>query len=164
MKAKRSQSLKSGKKSIIIDLDVITTAEWDKDKESCKFLDRIKKGEFELHTPYVIIDLVDKWRYKDLVDRIKRFLEINSTYIISARNVFDRLKSLSISDKDIIKELEKKGVKEEDIVIALTGSLFELDYLVTNNRKHLKGKSKEINEVFKKYGLKRITIVGPNEI
>ena len=56
------------------------------------------------------------------------------------------------------------GVKEEDVVLVVISSIFDIDYLVTFNRKHLKSKEKEINEVLRKNGIKCIKIILPSEL
>ena len=152
------------KKKILVDLDVVTGVEWDKDKVSIGLINRIKKGEFELITPYIILELVGRWEYKELANRIISFFEMYSSQILTAKNVLERLDKLNVSDKKIISELKEHGIKEEDVVLALITSIFEIGCLVTNNRRHLRNKAKEINEVLEKNGLKKIDIVGPNEI
>ena len=44
-------------------------------------------------------------------------------------------------------ELVDIGVKEEDVILVIASSIFEVDYLVTFNRKHLKSKEREINNI-----------------
>lgn len=48
------------KSKVLIDLEGITKAEWD--RGGLDFIDRIEKGEFEVYTPYVLIDLVSEWK------------------------------------------------------------------------------------------------------
>lgn len=57
-----------------------------------------------------------------------------------------------------------KGVKEEDIVLVVIASVFDIDFLVTYNKKHLKDKQQEINGVLKKYDLRTIRIVSPEKL
>ena len=57
-----------------------------------------------------------------------------------------------------------KEEKKEDSVLVFVASLFNIDYLITFNRKHLKNNRDKINEVLKKNGLRTIKIVEPNEI
>ena len=108
---------------ILVDLDVLTVAFWNRHEEALEFLARVKSGEFEVSTPYVLFDV-----------------------------------------EKLTKELLETGVKEEDAVLVVVTSLFSLGYLVTYNRKHLRSKSKEINEVLEKYGLRKISILLPTEI
>ena len=63
-----------------------------------------------------------------------------------------------------MKKLLSKGVKEEDAVLVIIASIFEIDHLVTYNRKHLRNKEIEINDVLSQNGLKTIKIRLPDEI
>ena len=108
------------KNKILVDLDVVTVAFWDNKELAIKFLNRIKSEEFTLYTPFIITDLVAKWKHESLRNNIINFYEVYSD--------------------------------------------FNLDYLVTFNRKHLRDKEQIINEVLKKYGIKTIKIVLPSEI
>jgi len=153
------------KKRVIIDLDIITVAEWDKDKDAVSFINRVKAGgEFEVYVPYSLLDLLDKWKYKNLSDRIKEFYELYSQEIISAQKLTNKLDELKLKEEVLTKEFLNKDIKEEDILLIIIASSFKLDYLVTKNRKHLKNKEGEINNVLYKYKLKKICIVLPNEI
>ena len=75
-----------------------------------------------------------------------------------------KIDDLGIDDEKILLELQSNGVKEEDAFIVLIASIFDLDNLITFNRKHLRNKKKEINEVLKRNGLKTIEISGPEEV
>ena len=56
------------KKKIIIDLDVVTVALWDSKGKNTelakKFLSRVEKKEFYLGTPFLIIEIVLKWKHE----------------------------------------------------------------------------------------------------
>ena len=106
------------KKKILVDLDVLTLAFWDK-KDEAKMIEKVKAGIFLMITPYIILWHLAKWNYKKLAEEIANFYE---TYI------------------------------------------FDIDYLVTFNRKHLRDKEKEINNVLKKNGIGTIRIVQPSEL
>lgn len=151
-------------KKIIIDLDVVTVAEWDSHKSSINFIDRIKKGEFYVITPYILLEHLSNWKYKKLALRIEHFYNLYSKEIISAKNVLEKLTGININREELTNELLSIGVKEEDTVLVIVASIFEVDYLITHNRKHLKSKEKEINEVLSKNGLKTINIMLPDEI
>ena len=58
----------------------------------------------------------------------------------------------------------KINIKPEDAFLVLITSIFDINYLITFNRKHLKNNENKINEVLKRNGLKIIKIVEPNEI
>jgi len=75
-----------------------------------------------------------------------------------------KIENMRVNDEKVLLELEKKNIKDEDALLALITSIFDLDYLVTFNRKHLKGKEKEINEILRQYELRAIRIVYPDEI
>lgn len=56
------------KKKILIDLDVITTGRWDKKGEkpelARRFMERVEGKEFEVVTPFILLEMVAKWRYQ----------------------------------------------------------------------------------------------------
>ena len=49
------------KKKILIDLDVLTVAFWDKKEEAIEFLERAKKGEFVIYTPFAVLDTLSHY-------------------------------------------------------------------------------------------------------
>ena len=65
---------------------------------------------------------------------------------------------------EVLRELMSKGVKEEDAILVFAASTFHLDYLVTYNRVHLRGKETVINEILEFNGMKAIRIVAPTTI
>lgn len=152
------------KKKIIIDLDVVTVAEWNSHKDAINFISRVKKGEFNLVTPYILLEHLSNWNHKELASKIEHFYNLYSKTIISAQNVLKRLKQIGADREQITNKLILIGVKEEDAVLVLVTSIFEINYLVTYNRRHLKSKEKTINEELSKNGLKNIKIRLPNEI
>jgi len=149
------------KRKILIDLDVLTLAFWD-NKDPGKIIERIKRGEFELYTPYLLLDILSKWRHKTLAEKIKNFYSVFSSKIITSENIIERKSGAEI--ETLTKELIKIGIKEEDISLILVTSIFDLDYLVTFNRKHLYENTDIINEVLSKNGFSRINIKLPDEI
>lgn len=62
------------KKRIIIDLDVVTLAFWDK-KDEAELIERIKANEFEMVSPYILLDHLSKWDYRKLAEEIGEFYE-----------------------------------------------------------------------------------------
>lgn len=152
------------KKKIIIDLDVVTVAFWDKKEDAIKFLERIKSGEFVLYTPFIITELVSKWKHEPLRIKIIEFYEVHSDKVITAKSYLRKIEELKLNDKQLSADLLHHTVKEEDTILVIFTSIFNLDYLVTFNRKHLKSKENIINEVLKKHGIKPIRIVLPSEI
>ena len=151
-------------KKILIDLDVITVAFWDKNNEALKFLDRVKKGEFEVYTPYSLFDLVTQWKYIELRDKIIHFYNIHSSRIITINNVLEESEKRGLETEKATEELLKFHVKEEDAVLVIVTSLFNLDYLVTYNRTHLRNKINIINKVLRKNEFGEIEIKTPGEI
>ena len=155
------------KKKIIVDLDVTTVAKWDKGKNGDlgrKFIIRVEKGEFEMLTPYIILDLISEWKHTKLVKEIKEFYDIYSQDIISVINLEDKIIKLNADRKALTSDLKSYDIKDEDIILVIIASIFEVDYLVTFNRKHLKNNEVKISNVLQKYGLKTIKIVSPDEI
>jgi len=151
----------------MIDLDVITVAMWDKSKGGNlgrALVARVKQKEFEMIASFYLLQHLDKWKHITLKEQIEDFYIKNSTTLLTNDDVDSKLDELEVDDEKVLLELQSKDVKEEDAFIVLIASIFELDYLVTLNRKHLRNKEKEIHDVLKKHGLKAITIVGPEEI
>ena len=151
-------------KRILIDLDVLTVAFWDRNKEALKFLDRVKKGEFEVYTPHIVIDLVSEWRYEKLKNNIKHLYALYSKEILTPQSLLEKFESFSVNSDKIIGLLVKIGVQRDDAALALITSVFELDALVTYNRKHLRNKVDEINNVLDSYEIRKINILLPSEI
>ena len=152
------------KKKILIDLDVLTVAFWDKKKEAMDFLRRVKKGEFEIYTPHIILDLLANWKHIRLRDEIARFYKLYSRENLPPQKILEKFEKFDIEKKGIVNSLVGVGVKRDDATLAIITSVFDVDILITYNRKHLRGKVKEINEVLDKNGLRKINILLPNEI
>ena len=150
------------KKKIMIDLDVVTTAIWDKKKESLEFLARVKKGEFRVYTPFALLDTLSSWEHESLKDSIKEFYNVYSARILSAEEYLEKTSGLKMDGKDIVRELSKSGVKEEDALLVVISSIFELDAIVTYNRKHLHSNKERINEILRRHGLNEVSIMLPN--
>lgn len=151
------------KKRVLVDLDVLTVAFWDS-KDEAKLLERIKGGKFDMVSPYILIEHLSKWNYKKLAHEIAGFYQKYSSQIVTVQNILDKTEEINIEYKKLFTDLLNIGVKEEDIVLVIVAGLFGIDYLITFNRKHLKSKEKEINEVLKKNGIRTIKIVLPSEL
>lgn len=151
------------KKKIIVDLDVTTLAFWDK-KDENKIIEKIKSNKLEMITPYILLEHLSKWDYRKLAEEISNFYEKYSSQIITTQNLLEATESFHINYRKLLLKIINVGVKEEDVVLVVICSFFEIDYLVTFNRKHLKNKEKEINEVLKENGLKPIKIKLPSEL
>lgn len=150
-------------KKIIVDLDVVTFAFWDR-KDEVKLIERIKGGKFDMAVPYILLEHLSKWKYRKLAEEISGFYEKYSYQIITAQNILDKTTEMQIEYGKLLFELISIGVKEEDVVLVIVSSIFEINYLVTFNRKHLKNNEKEINEVLRKNGLKAVRIDLPSEL
>lgn len=151
------------KKKIVVDLDVITLAFWDK-KDEANLIEKIKSDKFEMITPYILLEHLSKWNHKKLADEIAGFYGKYSSQIITAKNVAEKTEEINIEYGKLLNNLVNAGVKEEDVILVIISSLFDIDYLITFNRKHLRNRQKEINEVLKQDGIKTIQIKLPSEV
>lgn len=151
---------------IIIDLDVITNALWKgTEKEAAvKFTERVKRGEFEVYTPYILLELIRNWKDKTLADKIFDFFKLHSSEIITVEKLSEKIQKAKIDLEALSKELTKITNKEDDSDLVLIGSIFELDYLVTFNRKHMRNKKEQISQFLKERNLKPINVVLPSEL
>ncbi|MEK6887862.1 MAG: hypothetical protein AABX14_02840 [Candidatus Aenigmatarchaeota archaeon] len=152
------------KKKILIDLDVLTVALWDSKKEAIEFLARVKKGEFDVYTPHTLLDLLANWKHDKLKNEIKEFYRLYTKENLTSQKILEGFEKFKVEKHSIVDSLVKVGVKREDATLAIIVSIFDIDLLVTYNRKHLKNKIKEINEVLSKNGLKEINISLPDEV
>jgi len=147
---------------IMIDLDVLHvefSKKMDERKPAVKeFLGNL--NQFEIYTPHILIDTVEKWRDKELVSKIKNFYELNSKRIISAKEVADKLEELGLDEEELKKQLRKVGIKDEDILLIVISSIFKLE-IKTFNKKHLLNNRGRINEILRRFGLNEITIEEP---
>ena len=150
----------------MIDLDVVTVGKWDRGKYgdiARELIKKVENKEFQLITPFYLIEHLTKWKNIPLKERIGDFYIKQSSKILTNEDVDDKIEELGIDDKLLLKELKSKDIKKEDAFIVMVTSIFELDCLITFNRIHLKNKKEAINEVLKKNGLKPIKIAGPEE-
>ena len=152
------------KKKILIDLDILTVAFWDNKKEAIEFLNRVRKGEFELYIPYSLFELLGKWKHKPLTNKIIEFYKLFGLRVISAQDILNEFKKNNLDYEKIVNEFQQKKIKEEDITLILITSIFDLDYLITYNKIHLKNKKEVINSILRYRGLKEIIIIEPTEI
>jgi len=150
----------------VIDLDVVTVALWDKGKSgdiSRRFISRVEKGEFYVITPSLLLDLVNKWKHKNLRKKIEEFYFVNTDEFVERVQIIQEIMSKNIDFEILFNELVKKSIKEEDITLILVSSLKNTE-LITFNKIHLRNKEVEINEVLSKYALRKIRITSPAEI
>ena len=156
------------KKKVLIDLDIVTVNLLDRKGENKKiasdFVKKIGKKDFLVITPFSLLETVAKWKYNALKDDIEEFYIKNSDQILSNKDVDKKMVELKINDIKILENLEKNGVKGEDALLILITSIFGIDYLVTFNRKHLRNREADINNILKEEGLNTIKIIGPEMI
>ena len=155
------------KKKILVDLDVVTVAYWDKSENGDlgrELVSKVKRKRLDMATPLYLLQHLEKWKYIILKEKIEDFYIKNSVILLTNEDVDSKIDKLAIDDGKILLELQSLGVKEEDAFIVLITSIFHLDCLVTLNRRHLKSKENEINKVLKKNGISTIKIVGPEEV
>lgn len=155
-------------KKIVVDLDIITVAMWDKKGASShlarELMGRIEKGEFDMVTPFIILEMLSRWRYSALAEDIQQFYLKYTKEFITNEDLDVRLDLLKVDDEKILSELKTNGVKGEDALLALMTAVFDIDYLITFNRKHLKGKKELIKRIMIKNDVRPIQIIGPEEI
>jgi len=154
------------KRKIIIDLDVVTVAKWDKGRNgetSRKFIISVAKKVFHLITPTLLLELVRKWKHEKLRIRIEEFYSKNSDELIERLQIIEEIVSIGIDFEELFGSFINIGIKEEDITLILVSSLRDA-LLITFNKIHLKNKEEEINEILSKYGLRAIKITSPEQI
>jgi predicted nucleic acid-binding protein len=134
----------------------------DKASEANRLLFRIKNKEFNAITPSFLLSLLSRWDYSRLVEEITDFYE-KHTEILTNKDIDERINEVGIDDRAVLEELKKQNIKDEDALLIFVASIFEADFLVTFNRKHLLNKKEKINEVLRKNGLRTIGIIEPSE-
>lgn len=134
-------------KKAIVDLDVLTYAFWDKKDES-QIIEKIMRGKPAMITPYILLDHLSKWNYRQLAEKIAGFYSRYSIQIATAQNMLEKMPAGQYSD--LLSKLIEKGVKEVDVILVIIASLFRVDCLLAYNRKHLRNKVNGINEVLSK--------------
>jgi hypothetical protein len=148
----------------LIDLNVFTAAEWDKNKEAIEFLEKAKS--YEVYEPlFFVYHIARRWEYKKWADKIfKRIDELKSRIMFfSELNEKIRAKC-ELSLKELtVKAIKKLKIKTEDFWLVLSASVSNA-LLVIYNRKDLKDKEKEINDFLKENNLDAIEIILPSEL
>lgn len=151
------------KKKIMIDLDVVTVAYWDRSRMgdlARSFIKKLSKKDHYIITPLMLIELVRKWKHEKLRTQIERFYFDNSNEILDNLQIVDGVLSNGADFEEVFSVLSNLEIKEEDITLVLASSIKEA-LLVTFNRIHLKNKEEEINGILSRYGLKTIKITSP---
>lgn len=152
---------------VMIDLDVLTVALWHKKdprKDGAKeFLERVKGKDFEIYTPIMLLEQLNKWKNDKIVSEILSFLKKNSERFIGPREleiIADKKTENLVSEiMDAGKKL--KEVKESDLNLVIYASVIEADFLVTFDKKHLLRNEEQINKFLSEEDLPQIKIVKP---
>ncbi len=159
-------SQNSSKKKILIDLDVITIAKWNKQdkrkEQAIKFLERVENKEFYLLTPTFLLNRLIFWKDQKLANEITSFYMQTSDLFISDQQIREKLIEKNIDYQKLLEEFLSLKIKDEDVFIIAAASLLEIDSLVTFNRKHLHSKKEQINNTLNKYNIRKINIVHPD--
>lgn len=151
------------KKKIIVDLDVVTIAKWDKGNQAenaRKFIAKVQQKEYYVITPITLIQLVKKWKHDKLVGKIGSFYLNFSDEFVERIEIIEDIIIKGINFEKLFNEILEKGIKEEDVTLILVSSLKNAE-LMTFNKIHLKNKEEEINGVLSKFGLGTIQIISP---
>lgn len=102
---------KNMKKRILIDIDVVCVAKHyvkDKDHSIAKhFIDRTESGEFEISTPYTLLEIVSGWKDIAIKKKILDFYHLLSRDILSVEKVASKFNELRIKIESIC---ETKGM------------------------------------------------------
>ncbi len=150
-------------KTVLVDLDVVTMAKWDKGTKpdiARAFLAKIVEGDVVMVTPVILLKRLLVWGHFPLVSEMLAFYFDYSEQLLTDKQIKKRFEELGIDDNTVLDFLESKGIKREDAFLALVASVFKL-CLVTFNKHHLQSKREVINEVFKKSGLVQIEVLSP---
>jgi predicted nucleic acid-binding protein len=155
----------AGKKKILIDVDVVTVALWEKrderKAEALKFMENIRKNAYFVVTPAVMIEMISEWRDDTLKNKIIEFYTSVTDEFVDESSVIEAINSAGTDFEQVAKELLGKNIKDEDGFLVLAASAKNIDYLVTFNRKHLKNNEALINEILRRNKLNEVKIVMP---
>ena len=124
------------KKKIIIDLDVVTVAKWDKGEYgdiARHFIKRAENKEFQLVTLFYMLEQIVKWNHLQLRERIEEFYLKESSIMITNEDIDDKIEDIGFNDGKLLKELQDIKIKDEDAFIVMVASIFEVDYLILIN-------------------------------
>ena len=128
--------------------------------KSMQLIRAVTSGSHELFTPFTLIDIVVDWKIKYFKEKILRFYEGYSKELITAKKLDEKLFSLDKDVKNLLNKFRAISIKEEDAVLVIIASVFNLE-LKTFNQKHLLKKKTEINEILKEENLTEIYISEP---
>ena len=158
-------------KKILIDLNVVTIGSWKKADPSRavaeNFMKKIgekagaeEEKQFYVVTPYVLLELVNKWKNKPLVEIITDFYrKVTDEYV----EKIDVMEELFETFEEVYTALIRIGVKPEDAFLVIVCSVKNAA-LVTFDKKHLRGKDAEINAVLRGHICGEVEIKLPEEL
>ena len=154
---------------IMIDLDVVTVAEWEKEDPrrpiASRFLDEVDKKIFTVISPVTLIARLLSWKYLELVKKIAiRLISISDSFVTTE----EANSILTANTKKGIRELADEGakglkIKVSDMALVLIASSKGIDYFVTFNKTDLKNKEGKISEFLRRYNLHTPKIVLPDD-
>ena len=160
-------------KKIIVDLDVVTVANYSRkslanDYERIKYAQRflnyvsrgVKSGEFWLIALKNFDALLALWKYKEIVIKILDFYHSNSSEFVDTAELITGLVEKGIDYDALMKSFTDRGVKGEDVLIVLVASL-KRAAIITFNKKDLRNRREEINKLLLENGLNGIEIKEP---
>lgn len=155
-------------KRMLIDLNVVTIGSWKKVDPARAvaeiFMKKVEghEGEakqFYVVTPYVLLELVNKWKDKALAGLIKDFYQkVTDEYV----EKIEVMEELFENFEDVYNALIGAGVKPEDAFLVMVCSV-KRAVLVTFDKKHLRGKKEGINSVLREYGCEEVEVMLPEE-
>lgn len=148
----------------MIDLNVMLAAYgktlYEKKTRAVNLVRNVKKDKHELFTPFTLMDIAGGWDIKYFRTKVHRFYANYSKEIITAKKLDEKLLALNKEVKVLLKKLAYIGVKEEDGLLVIVSSVFNLE-LKTFNRVHLLNKITAINKLLKEEGLNETVISEP---
>ena len=162
-------------KRVIVDLDVVTVANYPRKKSDAdyertayakRFLDYIasgvKAGEFWLIVLKSFDSILALWKHKGMVIKILDFYHSNSSESVGTVELIAEFVEKGMDYDNLLKSFTDRGIKGEDVLIILVASLRDAA-IVTFNRKDLRGRSGEINRLLVASGLNIVEIKEPYE-
>ena len=157
-------------KKVVIDLNVVTIGSWKKADPARAVAESFMKmiegraeaeetKQFYVVTPYALLELVNKWKNKPLVEIITDFYrKVTDEYV----EKIDVMEELFETFEDVYNALVGVGVKPEDAFLVIVCSVKNAA-LVTFDKKHLRGKEAEINAVLREYECEEVEVMLPEE-
>ncbi len=163
-------------KKIIVDLDVVTVANYPRNESAAdygrkeyakRFLDYVadgvRDGKFWLVSLRSFDALLALWKYREIVIKILDFYHSNSSELVDTTEIVAEFIEKGIDYDEVIKSFTDKGIKGEDVLIILVASIRHAT-IVTFNRKDLRNRQEEIRRLLAANGLDSVEITEPSEL